>query len=144
MAVQRIRFDAVRAQLDAAIALCDDLQLGMQARRGRFAEYRRTIVAAVDGVHAGRPVPSGLDERRDAVALIESQLLGALVPFLRTCPPDIVAAKLEVVLAGPALPGAESPTSNHARNVMFELSMGFSPHFPDDRVARWRWRVNRL
>src|SRR5262245_29274255 len=125
MAVQRIRFDNVRAQLDAAIALCNNLVLGNQARRCRFGEYRRTVVAAVDRVHAGRPGPSGLDAQRDAVALIESQLLGELLPFLRSCPRDIVAPKLKVVLHGPAFPSAESSTSNHARNVMFELTMGY-------------------
>src|SRR5262245_5791883 len=76
MAVQRIRFDNVRAQLDAAMALCKNLGLGNQARRGRFGEYRRTVVAAVDRVHAGRPGPSGLDAQRDAVALIEPATRG--------------------------------------------------------------------
>jgi hypothetical protein len=125
MAVQRIRFDALRAQLDTAIALCDDLGLGDQVRRSRFAEYRRTVLAAIDRVQAEQPGRSGLEAQQDAVALIESLLLGEVVPFLRTCPSDIVAPKLKVVLDGPAFPSAESRTSNHARNVMFEFSMGF-------------------
>jgi len=125
MAVKRIGFDDVLAQLDAALALCDDLGLGGHARRSRFAGYRRTIVAAIDRVHAGVPAPDGLDAQQDAVAFIESLLLGEVVPFLRTCPSDVVASKLAVVLDGPTLPSAESATSNRARNFMFELSLGF-------------------
>src|SRR5262245_6498203 len=108
MAVYRVRFDDVLAQLDAAIAACDDLGLTDQVRRSRFAGYRRTILAATARVPAEQPSRSGLEAQQDAVALIESLLLGEVVPFLRTCPADIIAPKLKVVLDGPALPNAES------------------------------------
>jgi len=125
MAVHRVRFEDVLARLDAVTALSDDLGLADQVRRSRFASYRRTVSAAIDRVRADQPGRSGLEALEDAVALIESLLLGEAVPFLRTCPADIVAPRLKVVLDGPALPNDESPKSNQARNVMFEFTMGF-------------------
>src|SRR5262245_5791881 len=70
------------------------------------------------------PAPAGSTHNETPSPSL-SQLLGELLPFLRSCPRDIVAPKLKVVLHGPAFPSAESSTSNHARNVMFELTMGY-------------------
>jgi hypothetical protein len=55
------------------------------------------------------------------VALAESQEIGAMLPFLRMCPPQALVSRLKTVLAGPELPSEEDQASNQARNIQFEL-----------------------
>jgi hypothetical protein len=61
MAVHRVSFEDVLAQLDAVTALSDDLGLADHLRRSRFASYRRTVSAAIDRVRAEQPGRSGLE-----------------------------------------------------------------------------------
>jgi len=54
MGINLVSFDDVLAHLDAAIGVCDALGLADQVRRCRFAQYRRTVLAAIDRVRCKR------------------------------------------------------------------------------------------
>ncbi len=63
----------------------------------------------------------GSDLPRYLVALAESQEVGGLLPFLRTCSREVLVPRMKALLAGPELPSEENQASNQARNIQFEL-----------------------
>jgi len=119
--------EGILAGLDAALEYCHSLELHGPLRSTRFREYRERVAALVetrktDGLKAERALYSS-DHLSYVVALSEAGEMAILEPFLRTCAPEVVRPKLAAVLGGPVLPNEEDQNSNHARNILFELSV---------------------
>ncbi len=126
--VQIETFGDLLVRFDAVLDLCRTLGLGRQVDTGRFAEYRRRLVHVVevtDGRAWNEAVRRDLEshEMDYRTAIAESSELADCLAMLTTCPGQVIRDKLATVLDGPTLPWDELPgsSSNHARNVQFEL-----------------------
>lgn len=114
-------FARMLADLDASLDVARGLGLERLAAQGRFADHRRRIVALGEvwgGAEVG-PAPDLLTQ----VALVESTELASILPLVKGGDPVVLRQKLEVVLAGPVAQIDESPQTNHARNILFELNV---------------------
>src|SRR5688572_26317387 len=108
------------------------LGLGEQAASGRFGIYRRRIEeleTKIANLRNGAKKASiykelAADLPRYLVALAEGVEAARMGTFLRGCSPDMLRPRLKLMLGGPEMPSDENPTSNQARNIQFELSLG--------------------
>jgi hypothetical protein len=117
--------------LDQFLQLCASVGLRERVEEGRFAQYRREIVALMDAVKTR--ALSGQDEaqrHKYLVALMEGAEVSLLLPYLQQCEPTAVSPKLKACLSGPIMPNDEDSNSNQARNIQFELFL-----------ARTLWRA---
>lgn len=84
----------------------------------------------VDRKRGGAPVvelPNSPKQDDLVWSLVEATAFGDIFPGIKIWAaqsPEILRQKLQAVLTGPLLPKDESPTSNVARNTMFELELG--------------------
>lgn len=120
--MQRIRYEHILQNLNQTLAFCESIGLGDIADRSRFADYRRCIERLIESLRM-RPVPREIEEHQHEyrVALEESMQFGNLLPYFQQCDCTLVCRKLKDCLSGLSLPSDESPTSNQARNIQFEL-----------------------
>jgi len=127
--MDRVRYEIILAQLGEVLGLCRNLDLQDElSPTSRFLQYEpclhRLIEISAQRVSGERVTGLGLDEQPlYLTALVESAELGETADYLATCDPDILRPKLRDILRGPPLPIEEDSTSNHARNIMFELSL---------------------
>ena len=90
--------------LEEFFELCRALGLNAEAEAGRFGVYRSRIgelngeMDRLRAGEAGMPIYKKLaaDLPRYLVALAESQEIGGLLPFLRTCPPQELMPSLHL------------------------------------------------
>jgi len=124
-------YETILANLEGVVDLCNTWGLGDLVARGRVADYRRRLIRLVEAMHAIR---GGRDPNEAMavintqhfeyyVALIESYEIGDLFDFLKNTNPEAVVSKLKKALAGPPMLTEETPTSNEARNLLFELTL---------------------
>jgi hypothetical protein len=125
-------YEEIRAGLDDVFLLAQDLGLGEQARLCRFGRYRKLLDGLIHVVQderagtkpspkAARDIEENVTEYR--IALSEVRDIGLLMPVLTSIPSDVAKTKLSAVFSGPVLPSDEDSTSNHARNIQFELTL---------------------
>lgn len=111
------------------VALCAGVGLSAEAETGRFGLYAARIHhlnSQIQRIREGEPegplfAQLAPDLPRYLVALTETREAGMMVPFLTTCPAEVVTPRLRTMLAGPELPSEEDQASNQARNIQFEL-----------------------
>lgn len=111
--------------------LCAEVGLRNEAEQGRFGIYEnriRHLIALIEDIQRG--VPEGPLFAKIATelpiyteSLTESLEVGRMTPFLNTVPKEVLKPLLNRIVRGPVLPSDESPSSNQARNVQFELSL---------------------
>jgi hypothetical protein len=120
-------YEEVAKQLDQALAFCAALGLADAVATSRLSTYRASIDRLIEATRGPRPNPISEQIQGDMLpyltALIETTEFTALLPFLSSCNPDVLRAKLRDVLRGPELPSEEDENSNQARNVLFELNL---------------------
>jgi len=122
-------FSDILLHLGEFFEICRSLGLQAEAEAGRFGVYRVRIDhlnAEISRLRSGEARIAiyrklAADLSRYLVALAESQEIGGLLPFLRTCPPEVLVPRLRAILAGPELPSEEDHASNQARNIQFEI-----------------------
>lgn len=131
----RQSFEILRNNLEAGLEFCR--AIGLETDGSRFGEYQKRLDHLISvvrlhrrGIAVGRSVEEELREQRlhYIIALTESTELGEVVPFLRTCNPDVIRPKLQAVLRGPLLPTDEDADSNQSRNILFELNLATRLH----------------
>lgn len=131
----RKSFEEILRELDATLEFCRSI--GVDTTESRFVEHLRRLDHLVtfarlrrQGIAVGRSVEDELQKGGlyYIVALAESAELGDILPFLRTCDPDVIRPKLRDVLRGPVLPTDEDAESNQSRNTLFELNIAARLH----------------
>lgn len=131
----RQSFEVIRNNLEAALEFCRSIDL--ETDESRFAEYRerldhliRVVRLRRQDITLGRSVEQELREEglHYIITLTESTELSDILPFLRTCDPDVIRLKLRNVLRGPVLPTDEDADSNLSRNILFEVNLAAKLH----------------
>lgn len=131
----RQSFEVIRGNLEATLDFCRSIELDTD--QSRFAEYRKRLDHLITvvrlrryGVTVGRSVEEELRQEglHYIITLTESTEFGDILPFLRTCDPNVIRPKLRNVLRGPLLPTDEDADSNQARNILFELNLAARLH----------------
>lgn len=118
-------------QHEKFVAICEAAGVKAEAEGGRFGGYverirdlnsqlQRVRQAESEGLLFAQLAP---DLPRYLVALTETREVGTMVPFLLTCPAEVLTPRLKAMLAGPEFPSEEDQASNQARNIQFELSL---------------------
>lgn len=131
----RQSFEVIRSNVEAALDFCRSIEL--RTDESRFAEYLRRLDHLITvarlrryDITVGRSVEEELREEglHYIITLTESTEFGEILPFLRTCEPNVIRPKLRNVLRGPLLPTDEDADSNQARNILFELNLAARLH----------------
>lgn len=131
--MELLSYEEILQDLEQFLELCSSI--GLQEKRGRFTQYRREIVALIDARKA-RSL-SGQDEKqldKYRIALLEGMEVSLMLPYLQQCESTALSPKIRACLKGPFKSNDENSTSNHARNIQFELFLastlwrsGFQP-----------------
>ncbi len=90
-------YEEISSQLDDALAFCASAGLADDANSSRFTTYRASIARLVEATRAARPSP--ISEQVESgtlphlIAIIETSEFISLLPFLRSCDPDVLRAQ---------------------------------------------------
>jgi len=121
--VAREKYEDVLRHLQLARAWAE--HLGVPDPFGRFSQYENNVKELIKA-RMSQQLPKLVSQTGNVAlmwSLVESMELGNLQNNLPTVEPAILAAVLRRALKGPILPTEEDPTSNDARNTMFELAL---------------------
>jgi hypothetical protein len=99
--------------------------MGIEARRGRFGEYRRNLVTVLEHRRAGTldKLPAIVPREHYRIAFIESTHLVAIAKSFRHIRGPRFREKVRDAAAGPAHPLNEKQSGSKARDLLFELSV---------------------
>jgi len=122
--MELLTYKEILQALDQFLQLCMSIGLRERVEEGRFAHYRREIVALMEAIRT-RSLSGQNEEQRHKylIALMEGTEVSLLLPYLQQCEPAAVFPKLKACLdiKAPIMPNDEDSDSNLARNIQFEL-----------------------
>jgi len=120
-------WDQILYGLDSVLDLCCSLGLKEDVATSRFLKHRDRLGYLIDALRQrGQERARELydtDRLAHIVAIAESGELINLGPFVQNHKKDrALSKKLQAALSGPEFPDEEDKNSNHARNILFELT----------------------
>ncbi|HEX9641767.1 MAG TPA: hypothetical protein VGB13_10700 [Candidatus Krumholzibacteria bacterium] len=125
--MQTATYEQVAQELGQALDFCAGLGLTDEVAASRFKTYRDNIERLMEAIRKPRPSPVSEEIDDDTlpylIAVVEATEFNTLLPFLKSCDPEVLRPKLRDVLRGPELPLAEDDASGQARNILFELNL---------------------
>jgi len=123
--VQTTTYERLTHELDHTLDFCAGLGLADEVAASRFKTYLGHIEQLMEAIRKPKPLSEHIqgDTLPYLIALIEATEFNSLLPFLKSCDPEVLRPKLRDVLRGPELPITEDDASGQARNVLFELNL---------------------
>src|SRR5215467_971149 len=120
-------WDQILYGLDSVLDLCCSLGLKEDVATSRFLKHRDRLGNLIEALRQrgqeGARELYDTDRLAHIVAIAESGELINLGPFVQNHKKDrALSKKLQAALSGPEFPDEEDKNSNHARNILFELT----------------------